>query len=95
MSEHRGPLAAIAAVGLVLTGFSLSIDYPRAAGAFWSDGATYYTMAHSLAFDGDLRFAREDVERVFREFRNGPSGIFLKKGRELDLDPDDGSPLSR
>jgi len=85
MSEHRGPLAAIAAVGLVLTGFSLSVDYPRAAGGFWSDGATYYTMAHSLAFDGDLRFEREDVERVFREFRNGPSGIFLKKGRELDL----------
>ncbi|MGH9336389.1 MAG: hypothetical protein ACRD21_21845, partial [Vicinamibacteria bacterium] len=42
-------------------------------------------MAHSLAFDYDLRFQREDVERVFREFRNGPSGIFLKKGREIDL----------
>ena len=66
MSEHRGPLGAIAAVGLLLTGFSLSVDYPRAAGGFWSDGATYYTMAHSLAFDGDLRFGREDVERVFR-----------------------------
>ena len=85
MSEHRGPLAAIAAVGILLAGFSLTVDYPHTAGGFWSDGATYYTMAHSLAFDGDLLFAREDVERVFREFRNGPSGIFLKKGRELDL----------
>lgn len=85
MREHRGPLAAIAGVGLLLTGLSLTVDYPRSAGGFWSDGATYYTMAHSLAFDGDLRFERADVERVFREFRNGPSGIFLKKGRELDL----------
>jgi hypothetical protein len=85
MKEHRGPVAAIAAIGVVLAGLSLSVDYPRTAGGFWSDGATYYTMAHSLAFDGDLVFAREDVERVFREFEDGPSGIFLKKGRQLDL----------
>ena len=85
MREHRGPLAAIAAVGLLMVGYSLTVDYPQSAGEFWSDAATYYTMAHSIAFDGDMRFAREDVERVFSEFRNGPSGIFLKKGRELDL----------
>ncbi|HSF16711.1 MAG TPA: hypothetical protein VLK65_14275 [Vicinamibacteria bacterium] len=84
MREHRGPLALIGIVGLVLSGFALTVDYPRAAGAFWSDAATYYTMAHSLAFDSDLRFAREDLERVYREFRNGPSGIFLKRGREVD-----------
>ena len=63
MREHRGPLAAIAAVGLLLAGFSLSIDYPRTAGGFWTDGATYYTMAHSRAFDGDLLYAREDLEQ--------------------------------
>ena len=85
MSSHRGPLLVIAAIGILLVGFALTVDYPRRAGAFWSDAATYYTMAHSLAFDGDLRFERADVERVFQEFRNGPSGIFLKKGRELDL----------
>lgn len=75
----------IAAVGMLLAGFALTVDYPHTAGEFWSDGATYYTMAHSIAFDGDMRFTREDVERVFSEFENGPSGIFLKKGRDLDL----------
>ena len=83
--EHRGPLTVLAGVAVLLAGFALTVDYPRTAGSFWSDAATYYTMAHSLAEDGDLRFAREDVERVFEEFESGPSGIFLKKGRELDL----------
>jgi hypothetical protein len=85
MREHRVALAVIGAIGLVLGGFALSVDYPKAAGTFWSDGATYYTMAQSLAFDFDLRYQKGDLERVFREFHNGPSGIFLKKGRELDL----------
>ena len=85
MREHRLALAVIGLVGLVLSGFALAIDYPRLAGGFWSDGATYYTMAHSLAADGDLLFQREDLERVFEEFENGPSGIFLKRGQELDL----------
>ncbi len=85
MREHRGALAVIGIIGLVLAGFALTLDYPRAAGTFWSDGATYYAMAHSLAFDLDLRYEREDLERTFREFRNGPSGLFLKKGRALDL----------
>jgi len=85
MREHRGALALIGTIGLVLAGFSLTLDYPRAAGTFWSDGATYYAMAHSIAFDGDLLYEREDLVRVFREFRSGPSGLFLKRGRELDL----------
>jgi len=85
MTEHRGPITVIALAGIVLAGFAATVDYARTAGAFWSDAATYYTMAHSLAFDGDLRFERADVERVFEEFGNGPSGIFLKKGREIDL----------
>ncbi len=85
MREHRVALAVIGAVGLVLAGFALTVDYPRAAETFWSDGATYYAMAHSLAFDHDIAYEREDLVRVFREFRSGPSGLFLKKGREVDL----------
>jgi hypothetical protein len=85
MREHRVALAVIGAIGLVLSGFALTVDYPRAAETFWSDGATYYAMAHSLAFDYDLRYQREDLVRVFREFRSGPSGLFLKRGRALDL----------
>ncbi len=93
MTEHRGPLAIIALLGVVLAGFAATVDYPRAAGAFWSDAATYYTMAHSIAFDGDIQFERADVERVFQEFEHGPSGIFLKRGREIDLSLTSGVPF--
>jgi hypothetical protein len=85
MLSHRSALVVLFATGLVLTTFSLTLDYPRAAGAMWSDEATYYTMSHSLAFDQDLLFTRHDLERVVREFPGGPSGIFLKRGRQLDL----------
>jgi hypothetical protein len=85
MSEHRIAIAVFGGIGLVLSGFALTVDYPRTAETFWSDGATYYAMAHSLAFDFDLRYERQDLVRVFREFRGGPSGMFLKRGRELDL----------
>jgi hypothetical protein len=46
---------------------------------FWGDGATYYTMAHSLAEDGDLRYEARDVFRARREFPSGPQGLFLKR----------------
>lgn len=46
---------------------------------FWSDGATYYSMALSLAEDFDLRYEAGDVLRVRREFGSGPEGIFLKR----------------
>jgi len=46
---------------------------------FWGDGATYYTMAHSLAEDGDLRYEARDVFRARREFPAGPQGLFLKR----------------
>jgi hypothetical protein len=82
MFYRHHALGVLFAIGIVLLGFSLTVDYPRAAGAMWSDEATYYTMAHSLARDGDLLYARRDLERVYREFPDGPSGIFLKRGRE-------------
>ena len=85
MRTHSTSLLALGVIGVLLAGFALTVDYPREAGTFWSDAATYYTMAHSIAEDGDLRFTREDIERVFLEFENGPSGIFLKRGQELDL----------
>ncbi len=46
---------------------------------FWGDGATYYTMAWSLAEDGDLRYEARDMLRVRREFPSGPQGLFLKR----------------
>ena len=46
---------------------------------FWGDGATYHSMAWSLAEDGDLRYEAKDVFRVRREIPTGPQGIFLKR----------------
>ena len=40
-------------------------------------------MGYSLATDGDLEYRREDLVRVWREFRGGPSGLFLKQGRDI------------
>jgi hypothetical protein len=46
---------------------------------FWGDGATYHSMAWSLAEDGDLRYEAKDVFRVRREIPAGPQGVFLKR----------------
>ena len=47
-------------------------------GIFWSDEAVYHSMAHSFAFDGDIRYERHDLERVYAAgYSGGPSGIFL------------------
>src|SRR4029453_1736611 len=51
-------------------------------GQFWGDGATYYSMAWSLAEDVDLRYEAGDLARVKREFPGGPQGIFLKRTGE-------------
>jgi hypothetical protein len=67
----------------VYGGLALSVDFPRAALGIHSDEATYYMMGYSLALDGDLTYRREDLMRVWREFPSGPSGVFLKKGRDI------------
>jgi hypothetical protein len=69
---------------------ALTVDFPRAASGFKSDEATYYMMAYSLIDDGDLAYTRRDLERVWREFPSGPTGVFLKEGRTLKgaADPD-------
>ena len=64
-------------------GLALTVDFPRAAIGIQSDEATYYMMGHSLAEDGDLTYRREDLVRVWREFPSGPTGVFLKKGRDI------------
>ena len=67
----------------VYGGLAVSVDFPRAAIGFQSDEATYYMMGYSLALDGDLTYRREDLMRVWREFPSGPSGVFLKRGRDV------------
>jgi hypothetical protein len=81
--RRLGALATLA-LGLVLCAWALTVDFPKAiGGGFFSDGATYYSLAHSLAADGDFAFRQEDLQRVWREFVTGPEGIFLKRGRDV------------
>lgn len=72
--------SATAAVGVVLTAWALSVDFPKASAGFAGDAATYYTLGHSLAHDLDFEFRRDDLVRVWEEYPSGPEGIFLKRG---------------
>ena len=60
--------AATAAVGVVLTAWALSVDFPKASGGFAGDAATYYTLGHSLAHDFDFEFRRDDLVRVAKKY---------------------------
>ena len=92
--------AAWVLLGLVvaaLAGVTLATDLPKASqGQFWGDGATYHSMAWSLAEDLDLEYEARDVFRVRREFAGGPQGIFLKRASgALTLDAGAGFPWVR
>ncbi len=76
-------LVLVTALLCVYGGLALTVDFPRAAMGIQSDEATYYMMGHSLAEDGDLTYHRQDLVRVWREFPSGPSGLFLKRGRDI------------
>jgi hypothetical protein len=73
----------------------LSIDFRRPAWAFKGDEATYYSLAHSLARDGDFTFERKDLVRVWEEYSGGPEGIFLKRGKKIRLHRSDRFPYVR
>jgi hypothetical protein len=79
---RTGGLVAILLLA-IYGGLALSVDFPRAAIGIQSDEATYYMMGHSLAEDGDLTYHRHDLERVWKEFPSGPTGLFLKRGRDV------------
>ena len=69
------------AMAVVLLAWALSVDFVKASnGGFFGDGATYYSLAHSLADDFDFEYQRNDLVRVWKEFPSGPQGIFLKRG---------------
>ena len=42
-------------------------------------------MTLSLAYDGDLSYQRRDLERFWGIYKQGPEGIFLKKGKQFRL----------
>lgn len=71
----RGARAGLAVVAALLVIGVCRVKLTQ----FWGDGATYHSMAWSLAEDADLRYEAKDVFRVRREFPSGPQGIFLKR----------------
>jgi hypothetical protein len=83
------------AIGVVLAAWALTVDFTKVTYGFFSDGATYYSLAHSLAEDFDFEYRRDDLVRVWREFPSGPEGIFLKRGTDPDLTIGGGFPFVR
>ena len=97
-THRRDAIPGVLAAALVVCvygGIALSVNFSRAAFGFQSDEATYYMMGHSLAEDFDLSYRLEDLARVWREFPSGPSGVFLKKGRDLGVQMTDSVPFVR
>lgn len=73
-------VATASAVAVLLLGFAVSVDFPRAARGFKGDEATYYMLGHSLARDFDFTYERRDLIRVWEEYP-APEGVFLKRGK--------------
>jgi hypothetical protein len=69
-----GVLSGLAVVLALSTPLALLTD-----GRFWSDAATYRTMAESLALDLDLEYRPEDLARARAAYPGGPQGLFLKR----------------
>jgi hypothetical protein len=80
------PVTLTASILLVIVlGAAISIDVVPAGYGVKSDEATYVGMALSMAYDHDLTYERRDLERFWGLYRQGPEGIFLKRGKELRL----------
>ena len=78
--SDRGARTILAVLVVVMLVATVRVDLKTASkGSFWGDGATYYSMAWSLAEDFDLRYEVKDLLRVKREFPGGPQGLFLKR----------------
>src|SRR5688500_9929068 len=76
---------ASALVGILLLAFAMSVDFPKANGSrFKGDESTYYMLGHSLARDFDFQYERKDLVRVWEEF-SGPEGVFLKRGKDIEI----------
>src|SRR5437867_10377215 len=81
-SHDAATLAGVALLVLSLAA-AISVDVVRAGYKIKSDEATYVAMTLSLAYDGDLRYERRDLERFWGIYEAGPEGIFLKRGHQL------------
>ena len=88
---------ALAALILVSAGAvaACSLDVVETGFGIKGDEATYFSMALSVAYDGDLAYERKDLERFWAIYGRGPEGIFLKTGKRLNLRLDSHFPFAR
>ena len=68
---------------IVALAAAISVDVVRAGYGIKGDEATYVAMTWSLARDGDFSYQRRDLERFWGIYKQGPEGIFLKRGKQF------------
>jgi len=94
LQDRKGPGTALALVSLFFLGVSLFLNMPLlhnsstedVRGYLPGDQSTYYAMAQSIAYDGDLEYTRKDLLRYDQDFAGGPLGIFLKRVGQGDAE---------
>lgn len=80
LQDKKGAWTALVLVVSAFLGFALFANLPALhKGFLFADQATYYAMAQSIAFDGDLEYTRKDLIRYYEDFDAGPMGVFLKR----------------
>lgn len=90
-SHYHFPVSprGAAFVGVSLLAFALalalSVDVARGLYGVKGDESTYVAMTLSVAYDGDLSYQRRDLERFWGLYKQGPEGIFLKRGKQFRL----------
>lgn len=76
----------VGAVLLVLAlAAAVSVDVVHSLYGIKGDESTYVAMTLSVAYDGDLSYQRRDLERFWGLYKQGPEGIFLKRGKQFRL----------
>jgi hypothetical protein len=92
LQDKAGAKSALWLVALLFLGISLFLNMPvihnssteDVKGFLPGDQSTYYAMAQSIAFDGDLEYTRKDLLRYDEDFAAGPLGLFLKRKKTGD-----------
>ena len=86
-ARDRGRGVGLVGLVLLIIGLAaaISIDVVPAGYGVKSDEATYVGMSLSLAYDHDLAYQRKDLERFWGLYKQGPEGVFLKRGKAIHL----------
>ena len=60
--------------------FSLATELPRRQRwGFFSDESSYFSITQSLVYDYDIKYTKQDLQRIKKYFPTGPIGFQLKK----------------